>query len=110
MGSAYEPDPFHDKSEWFGPFRLDYATHTVWIKDWNLLVNSPKAEVGHGNFAVGPDQYLEHTSNSFIAGRRNVARGDGDAVLGGTANLAKGRGAVVLGGEGNVGSGKGSVV
>lgn len=104
--SAYEPDYFRDESEWFGPFRLDYHTHTVWVEDWNFRISSKASKPGHGNFAVGPDQYLEHATNSFVSGRRNVGRGDSVAVLGGAANLAKGDGSVVVGGEGNVANAK----
>jgi hypothetical protein len=102
LKSAYEPDFFRDNSEFFGPFRIDYDTNTIWLKDWNLLVNAPNPiSSGRGNVMVGPDHFWTFATNSFVAGKENSVRGKGDAVLGGVTNMANGIGDSVAGGEGN---------
>lgn len=102
LKSAYEPDFFRDNSEFFGPFRLDYDTNTIWLTDWNLKVHAENPiSTGRGNMLVGPDHFFQFATNSFAAGKENSVRGNGQAVLGGRYNMARGQTSTVGGGEGN---------
>merc|ERR1719161_1729684 len=101
--SAYESDFFRDNSEYFGPFRLDYHTKTVYLDDWNMRVyTKDNFTMGKGNVAVGPGQYFGHAANSFIAGRHGNVRGNNVVTLGGFDNLAKADYDFVAGGAGNI--------
>lgn len=106
LPSAYEPDFFRDNSEFFGPFRMDYNTRTVWVDDWNIHVFDPDGKEGFGNVAVGPHQYLLKATNSFVSGKENNVRGTAVVALGGEMNIAEGDGTFAGGGEGNSAMGK----
>eukprot|EP00746_Dinoflagellata_sp_MGD_P144852 gnl/MRDRNA2_/MRDRNA2_77554_c0_seq1.p1 gnl/MRDRNA2_/MRDRNA2_77554_c0~~gnl/MRDRNA2_/MRDRNA2_77554_c0_seq1.p1 ORF type:complete len:528 (-),score=85.23 gnl/MRDRNA2_/MRDRNA2_77554_c0_seq1:134-1717(-) len=110
LPSAYEPDFFRDNSEYFGPFRIDYNTRTIWLDDFNFHVWTPEHWLGHGNMAVGPNSYLLGSFNSFIVGTQNMARGGGNVVMGGEGNVADGAETSVIGGEGNFAKGAQSVI
>jgi len=108
--SAYQPDPFHDHSENFGPFIIDYDGHNVKLPDWTLVVKSTNDHPGHGNVGVGLDNYFYDASNSFVAGRHNIIKGENNAVLGGEDNAAAGNAAIVTGGQKNIASGEAASV
>jgi len=111
LKSAYEPDFFRDNSEFFGPFRLDYDTNTIWLTDWNLKVQAKDPiSTGRGNMLIGPDHFYQFATNSFASGKQNSLRGDGHAILGGTANMARGARSTVVGGEGNAAKRVGSSI
>lgn len=102
LKSAYEPDFFRDNSEFFGPFRLDYDTNTIWLTDWNLhLAAINPISSGRGNMLVGPNHFYAFATNSFASGKENSLRGEAQVVLGGKANQAKDYASTVVGGEGN---------
>jgi len=108
--SAYEPDYLRDGSEYFGPFRLDYKTHTVELADWNLDVESSQDLPGRGDISVGPHNYFFDATNSFVGGRNNIVRGNGAVIMGGEDNSADGTTVTVAGGSRNVAKGFGSTV
>jgi len=108
--SAYEPDFLHDNSENFGPFIIDYTGHNIKLPDWNLLVSSSSHTKGKGNVGLGIDNFYYDASNSFIAGKHNIVRGEYDDVFGGQDNSAEGKDAIVTGGQRNIASGDGTSV
>lgn len=99
---GFEPDPFRTSSEFFGPFRVDYKQHTLYLDNWNLGVGSGLLDrPGLGNLIVGNGHKFKGTFNSAIVGVNNTANGSYNFVAG-RDNFAQGRGSVVAGGEGNV--------
>eukprot|EP00746_Dinoflagellata_sp_MGD_P007169 gnl/MRDRNA2_/MRDRNA2_114143_c0_seq1.p1 gnl/MRDRNA2_/MRDRNA2_114143_c0~~gnl/MRDRNA2_/MRDRNA2_114143_c0_seq1.p1 ORF type:complete len:462 (-),score=68.71 gnl/MRDRNA2_/MRDRNA2_114143_c0_seq1:3-1388(-) len=108
--SAYEPDYFHDESEYFGPFRVDYRSKTVFVDDWTLHVLSNGKFQGRGNVLVGPHHYYDMATNSFAAGRHNSVRRNAAVVFGGRHNVAAGSASSVLGGVHNAATGTDSAI
>lgn len=97
---GFEPDPLEPLCEYFGPFKLNYETHTIYVDNWNLVLGTELKRYGMGNLIVGNNQSYEMARNGLIVGRSNILRGSYGAV-GGEDNFARGRGAVVAGGLGN---------
>jgi hypothetical protein len=111
--SAFEEDHYEgntELSEYFGPFRIDYATHVIELDGWNFVVSSPGAKPGLGNLVVGHGNFYTDATNSFICGFHNTARGDGTSSIGGADNEAQGVGDVTIGGEDNMATGSYSAV
>lgn len=101
---GYEPDPLRPASEFFGPFRIDYKHHTLFLDNWNLNINSKLDRGGMGNLVVGLNQSFDRARNSVILGDSNRAVGSYGLVAG-RYNMVKGRGAVITGGEHNLATG-----
>lgn len=97
---GFEPDPFRTASEYFGPFRVDYHKHTLYLDNWNLGVSSELDRGGLGDFMVGNGHKFSEATNSAFAGVNNTAMGSYDFVAG-KNNIASGEGSVVAGGESN---------
>jgi len=108
--SAFEEDHYNGLSEYFGPFRLDYADHSIVLPDWNMVIESPEQIPGHGNMIIGNDNYAADADNAFITGEHNTGRGFAVTAAGGKDNVAEGNGVTVIGGEQNVARGNFSVV
>lgn len=102
---AFEEDEFNTLSEYFGPFRLDYADHNIELPNWNLVVESPQDIPGRGNLIVGRENYLDHASNSFVAGKHMTVIGRDNTVAGGKDNFISGNNSVIIGGQQNTARG-----
>lgn len=103
--SAYEQDEFNERSEYFGPFRLDYSDHTIELPEWNIVVESPQRIPGRGNLIVGRANIVDHSDNSFVSGKNHRVVGHANTVAGGKGSEAYGINNVVIGGEENVARG-----
>eukprot|EP00746_Dinoflagellata_sp_MGD_P127990 gnl/MRDRNA2_/MRDRNA2_62441_c0_seq2.p1 gnl/MRDRNA2_/MRDRNA2_62441_c0~~gnl/MRDRNA2_/MRDRNA2_62441_c0_seq2.p1 ORF type:complete len:509 (+),score=94.89 gnl/MRDRNA2_/MRDRNA2_62441_c0_seq2:98-1624(+) len=101
---GYEPDPLRPASEFFGPFRLDYKHHTLYLENWNLAIQSMLDRGGMGNLVVGLHHSYDKARNSVILGDSNEAIGSYGLVAG-RHNKINGRGAVISGGAHNLASG-----
>jgi len=101
---GYEPDPLRPASEFFGPFRVDYKHHTLYLENWNLAMNTRLDRGGMGNLVVGLNHSYARARNSVILGDSNVMQGS-YGVVAGRYNKVTGRGGVVSGGERNLASG-----
>lgn len=97
---GFEPDPYRPMSEYFGPFRIDYESHTIFLQDWNLVLMSDFGQKGMGNLVVGLAHDYSQASNSVVLGGGNTVEGK-YAVAAGLENTAKGTGAVCAGGAQN---------
>jgi len=97
---GYEPDPLRSASEFFGPFRLDYKHHTVYLENWNMAINTRLNRGGMGNLIVGLNHSYDQARNSVILGDSNSVVGSYGLVTG-EYNAAHGRGAVITGGAFN---------
>merc|ERR1719252_106166 len=94
---GFEPDPTEPVCEFFGPFKLDYGTHTIYLTDWNLAIGTKLQRYGMGNVIVGLNQTWTDARNGLIVGNSNQLKGS-YGVVAGKENRAFGRGAVVDGG------------
>lgn len=94
---GFEPDPIEPVTEFFGPFKIDYATHTILLENWNLLLGTKIPRYGMGNLIVGTNQSYTDARNGVIVGKDNTLRGS-YGVVAGEDNFAMGKGAVVAGG------------
>merc|ERR1719487_74572 len=63
---GYEPNPVQPNSEYFGPFRIDYLKHTIYLEDWNFNIDTTFDAPGWGNLIVGENQSFKGTFNSAI--------------------------------------------
>jgi len=98
---GYEPNPIQPNSEFFGPFRIDYKEHTIYLEDWNFAIEAAYETPGWGNLIVGDNNDWLETYDSAILGEDNKAIGEFNFV-GGRHNVADGIGATVAGGEHNL--------
>jgi len=97
---GFEPDPTGPSAEYFGPFKIDYSTHTITLNNWNMAIGTELKHYGMGNLIVGNNHSYQEARNGVILGDSNILKGSYGLVAG-QYNLAKGRGAVVDGGRGN---------
>lgn len=108
--TAFETDHWNDLSEYFGPFRLDYASHTIEVPGWNLIVESRTYSPGRGNLVIGNQNFYNDADNSLLSGKHHTARGRQISVVGGKDDVAEGQGIVIMGGEQNTARGNYTVV
>lgn len=98
---GFEPDPTEPVCEFFGPFKIDYGAHTIYLENWNLMVGTKLERYGMGNLIVGLNHTFREARNGVVFGKSNQLKGSYGAVTG-EENFARGRGAVVDGGYQNV--------
>ena len=98
LQGSYYPKPLGDELLAFGPFLASYQEHAVYLRDWNLNIQSQKAFPGVGNFIVGKNHWYNGGSNNMVIGLHARATGKSNSVLGGVANQVSGRGVTIVGG------------
>jgi hypothetical protein len=97
---GFEADPTEPVCEYFGPFKIDYGLHTVFLQNWNLKIGTKLDRWGMGNVIVGLNHTYENARNGVVVGHSNSLKGQYGFVAG-DQNVAIGRGAVVSGGYQN---------